>query len=804
MANPKRKAAPKGASKKKAKVELSKRPSSGPIDFRQLWRYLYRSLLVGGLVGGVLWFAAYYRYAEAKVDQRLSEKVWELPGKVYGGPVELWPGIRLSPEDLAGDLSAAGYARVLSASQAGDFSVSSDTVRMIRRAATFPGYTVKGGEVVVKFADGRVTAVTGGRAVLPPPVLASVRGAGNEERNPLALEKIPDVVRKAVLAMEDARFYRHPGVDAVGILRAVAVNLSAGSWQQGGSTLTQQLVKNLFLTPERSYRRKIEEAFIALALEKKLGKEKILQHYLNEIYLGQAGGGSICGVDAAARAWFGKSVERVNLGEAALIAGVISAPNAYSPLHHPEAALERRNIALGRMASTGVISEEDAEKAKKEPLTLHPSTGGKRAPWATDAVVELVESQLGDGAVAAQSLAVHTTIHPVLQRAAEEAVDAGLQEVINAHPKLAGLEAALVAVRNKDGAVQAIVGGKSYGDSYFNRALLSERQVGSTIKALTTLVALDKDPSLGPATRLDDSPLSVTVDGTEWSPKNYDGSYMGAVSLRKALALSRNVPAVRLASSVGMDTLQREWKEMGLSSASHYPSAALGGFGATPLQLAGAYTVFGSGGTHWMPWLVRAALNGSGEAVWERGDPGSSRHSARATFLTADMLRGVLIDGTGKNAKNYGVGPDAGGKSGTTDAYTDAWFAGFTSELSVVVWVGFDKKKEIGLTGSQAALPIWARFVAWSGTSDGTIAAPKGVVQVEVCNDSDLPPCPGCSSTRKEWFSANYAPQAACGILAGITPRPAASGPVKPAPATPPPENTPLQKFWEKLGFRKP
>jgi penicillin-binding protein 1B len=372
------------------------------------------------------------------------------------------------------------------------------------------------------------------------------------------------------------------------------------------------VVKNIFLTQDRTAERKLREAMLSLALENARTKDEILELYLNEIYLGQAAGSSICGVDAAARAWFGKPIERVTLGEAATIGGVISAPNAYSPLRYPEKAVERRNLALQRMLETGAIDAPAAARAKEEALELHPSAAGKLAPWAVDGAVDIVEGKVGDGAVARDALEVQTAIVPGLQRAAERAVAEGTAELIAAHPDLAGVQTALVAVRAKDGAIVALVGGRDYATSLWDRATEGRREIGSTVKPLTLLVALQADPTLSPATRVDDAPIERTHDGKRWVPSNYDGQFVGPISLRRAIATSRNIPAVLLAERVGMGPLRDRLRGLGLSSATDYPSAALGGFGATPVELAGAYAVF-SGGAYHRPWLVRAAADGSGD-----------------------------------------------------------------------------------------------------------------------------------------------------------------------------------------------
>ena len=385
---------------------------------------------------------------------------------------------------------------------------------------------------------------------------------------------------------------------------------------------------------------------------------------------------------------------------------------------------------LFRSLETGAIDAPAAARAKEEALELHPSAAGKLAPWAVDGAVDIVEGKVGDGAVARDALEVQTAIVPGLQRAAERAVAEGTAELIAAHPDLAGVQTALVAVRAKDGAIVALVGGRDYATSLWDRATEGRREIGSTVKPLTLLVALQADPTLSPATRVDDAPIERTHDGKRWVPSNYDGQFVGPISLRRAIATSRNIPAVLLAERVGMGPLRDRLRGLGLSSATDYPSAALGGFGATPVELAGAYAVF-SGGAYHRPWLVRAAADGSGDLRYDDvPEKADVRYSDRATFLAGDVLREVLRSGTGKSAGKYGVGPGAMGKSGTTDDYKDAWFAGVTGPYAVVVWVGYDKGKAVGLTGGQAALPTWARFVAATGTSNTLPAVPAGIAML--------------------------------------------------------------------------
>jgi len=702
-----------------------------------------------------------YRQAVQDVEELLGGRVWSSSGRVMSAPMELWAGLRLSPEELATDLQAAGYARVSRAQAPGDFEVAPDAILVRVAEGRWPGATVEAGDLLLTFSGDRISSVSPGSvATLAPAELAGVRGGDNEARRVISLGEVPPHVVQAVLAMEDARFYDHEGLDPLGIARALLVNAWSGSTAQGGSTLTQQVVKNLFLTQERTLERKAREAVLAMALEAQRSKDDILELYLNEIYLGQAGGVAICGIDQAARVYFGKPAERLEIGEAATIAGIVSAPNRYSPLRHPQRALERRDVALGRMADVGFLAPSDAEVLKREPLTLHPSSTSRRAPWAVDAAVDGIEQAMGEGTVVARGVSVHTTIQPALQRLAERAVIEGLAELQQTHPTTEGAQAAMAVVRVRDGAVVALVGSRDYASSQFDRASHGSRQIGSTVKPLTAVLAFEADASLSPATVLDDSYIERIVDGKTWAPRNYDGSYRGLLTLREALRVSRNIPAVLLAERAGMKTLARGWRELGLDEASSNPSAALGSFGATPLELAGAYTVFPGGGRWSQPTLVRSAFDEGGALLWEQEPIRLRRTSSESAWLVGSMLEDVVASGTGAQASSYGATGHLGGKTGTTDGARDAWFVGYSAEYAVAVWVGFDRDRVLGLTGGQAALPTWARFMAWSGAGDTSFSRPSGVRFVEGCVACD--PMGTCLDEDGEWFRGEATPES-CG-----------------------------------------
>ncbi len=677
------------------------------------------SIAVALVLSGAIVLAGLWREAVGTVERRLAGEVWTEPGRVLSAPVEVWPGLACTASELAADLRAAGYDPVSEVREPGDVRIADQAVSARIPAARGPGWTVPAADVLVTFRDGRVRSVTpSSPARFAPAVLATVAGAG-ERRREVPLAEIPPLLRKAVLAVEDADFYAHRGISARGLARALWVDLTAGRPVQGGSTITQQLAKNLFLDSRRTVARKFREALLAVALERRLSKDEILTLYLNGVYLGQAGGQAVHGVAEAARVYFGTSPDALTPGQCATLAGIIAAPGAWSPLRHPERALDRRNVALRRLVETGALDEATARREAALPLGVMPTGVHREADWGVARAVEEAEATAGDGAVAGHALVVHTTLSPPLQRLAERAVAEGLAEVEAAAPEVRGVQAALVAIDARTGGVLALVGGRDYASSTFDRAVAGQRQVGSLVKPLTLVAALDADPALTLATLLADEPYERAVAGETWRPLNHDGRFRGEVTVREAIVHSINVPSIHLAERLGFESLQAFCRRSGLAGATRHPSVALGAFEATPLEVAGAYTVFPGGGRMVRPVLVRA-VETPGDPVPEPAHPERTRLVSVESAATAvQALRDVLVSGTGARAARYGVTGAVGGKTGTTDGARDAWFAGFSPRIVAVVWVGFDRGRPVGLGGSAAALPIWARFMAGTGTLTG-------------------------------------------------------------------------------------
>lgn len=748
-----------------------KGPVTTPVRAIRSWRAAlaleaatWGAGVVAGLAitGALLWMRA-----KSDVTTYLADPPRTIPGVVWSAPIDVQPGQAASVSALAGDLLAAGYERVRHVDPAhvppdgpGEFAVLADGLDIYTQP--WPG--VEGGRTRLRIVDG--TVVEGAPATLRPTVLATV-GDWDGRRTDVHLDRVSPFLEPALLSMEDQRFREHMGIDPWGIVRA-GLKAVVGNGGQGGSTLTQQLAKNLFLTPERTLRRKVREVFFAAALESELSKDELLELYLREVYLGQMGGVPLVGVEAASRAWFGVSADHLSLDQAATIIGVIPAPNAYSPRRHPERAEQRRNLVIEQMVKVGAITGDQATSAKQRPLTLGGALPGaiRRAPWAVDLAVDDAERHIGEGALAGKGYHVHTSIQPVLQRVAEEAVALGAKAMEEEYRKARGAQVALVAVDAHTGGIVAMVGSRSYGESPFNRAASARRQAGSTVKPLTLLAAFDEDPSLTPLTRISDAPITRRIDGRSWTPKNYDGRFMGDITVRRAIETSRNIPAVLLAEEVGATDLQQFYRTAGLTFATNLPSASLGGFEVTPLEMAGAYTVFPGGGTLQEPWMVDRIGEPNGAEVLALEHHTEALSSARAARLASSVLEGVIERGTGMAAKRYGVEGGAGGKTGTTSDYRDAWFVGFTDDLAVAVWVGRDEGS-LGLPGSRAALPIWARFVAASGTLGDEDALPEGLVEARVCENSGRIARPQCEHTYLETFPEGGVPKEKCDVHGG-------------------------------------
>jgi penicillin-binding protein 1B len=618
---------------------------------------------------------------------------------LYAAPPILKPGVNVTALDLAGLLGRLGYRETKGAGGPGQFA-RTDGAWDIRVDGTAAG------RVTLSVAGNRITRLRRGGAdvesvALPPELLASAGADMGESIRPVRLADVPADLRAAVLATEDVRFYEHGGVDPRGILRAMWTNVRKGRVAEGGSTITQQLVKSRLLTPERTLSRKIHEALLSTVLEWRYGKDQIFEAYLNEVYLGQSGGSSVRGIGAAARAYFGKEIHQLTLPESALLAGMIRAPNSYSPVSNPERARERRDVVLARMRELDKISEADYRKARKEPVRARKAPAdGLTAPYFVDYVRAELERATDVELANQHGLRVYTTLDPVLQRLAEAAVVRGLDRLETSRPRLRRknqeerLQAAMIVLDPASGQVRALVGGRDYRTSQFNRAVLARRQPGSAFKPFVYLAAITPrrdGPLFTAASMLDDSPLTMVVDGKPWTPKNYDERYQGPVTVRRALEGSINTATVRLAQAIGLPAVIDTARALGVEGdLKPVPALALGVFEITPLQLARAYLPLANGGLAPAGGVVDTLTDDAGAALWSAGRESRPVIGAPEAYVMTSLLEGVINAGTGAAARSLGVPGAVAGKTGTTNEGRDAWFVGYSRNLLALVWIGFD------------------------------------------------------------------------------------------------------------------
>ena len=670
------------------------------------------------------------------------------PSRLYAAPLELQPGASLSGATLAEGLERLGYRRSRTSVSAGQYTREGGRFRIGLRpgegeAEGLP--PLGGASLEVALQGGRVAALRVGVLELGPeralrlgrPLLYSYYDDGRRDCWPVRLDELPEHVVRAVLAAEDAKFFRHSGVAPVGIARAAWQNARAGEIRQGGSTITQQLVKNLYLSPRRTVARKAREAVLALLLEARFGKERILEAYLNEIYWGHAGGLNLHGLGAASRAYFGKEPAELDLGEAAVLAGMIRAPSAHSPLTDPAAAQARRDWVLRRMAARRWIDPAQLAAETARPVEPRPAARpGQRAPYFAAAVAEEARGRFGVEELAGAGLRLESTLSLPDQRAAEEEVVAGLDRLESTWQRRRGrLEAALVSLDPQSGRVLAWVGGRDWRRSQFDRVAQARRQAGSLFKPVVYAAALEQG-RLSPWETIRDTPILVRYDRTEWRPRNSDGAFHGEVTVRQALEQSLNVPAVRVAMRTGLHKVRATARDMGIASPlPAVPSLALGTCEVTALELAVAYGTLATSGRRPSPWTLEAVIDPRGEPLEGEPLPEQERVLPEETaYMVTSMLRGVMTRGTAWSSQRFGVRGPIAGKTGTTDDRRDSWFAGYSADRVTVVWVGYDDNSRTRLSGTRGALPLWSRFTVRAAPAGGyrAIEPPPGFVTVEV------------------------------------------------------------------------
>jgi penicillin-binding protein 1B len=847
---------PRNASKRP--VRPANRKSAAGHHFT-LGDPIVKFLVAGFLVTGILLlavFAFFYVKYEGIVDKRMAGQIFNNAAKIYARPEIIEVGEKASEQEIIGYLRRAGYAEQGddTDSPIGHFRLTGATLEVIPGEESYHAQET----ATIRFDGGKVSSIAikgrGGQTLtsyeLEPRMITSLFGSEDRsKRQIVTFDQIPKDMVNAVVAIEDRRFFQHSGVNYYRLAEAGFTDIIHGHRGQGGSTLTMQLSRGFFLTPEKTMKRKLTEMLIAIELEQKFSKQRIFEMYANQVPMGQRGSFSINGFGEASRAYFGKEMKDLTLPECALLAGIIQRPSYLSPYRHPERALDRRNLVLDSMVETDAITREQADRAKATPLKLAPpNVEASDAPYFVDLVKDQISGQYSDSELNEQAMRIYTTLDPDLQRAAAEAVEVGMKLVdeqvlkLRTHKVKIGTGAnakteetvqpgnlpqvAVVVLDPHTGEVLALVGGRNYGQSQLDHAV-AKRPTGSIFKPFVYAAAVNTaltgqmisvghtEPDTGgnappdvdtsgapaiftPATLVDDEQVSIAYGDQVYEPRNYHEAFHGEVTARYALAMSLNNATVRVAEGVGFGTVANLAKAAGIASVAATPSIALGSYGASPLEMSGAYTVFGNGGTHLSPIMLKSIRDAHGAVLNDYHSDPKTVLDPRVAYVMTTMLQAVVDSGTGYPVRARGFTAPAAGKTGTSH---DAWFAGYTSNLLCVVWVGNDDYTDIKLAGGTTAAPIWAEFMKRAQKipryADMTgFTAPSGVVNVQIDKVTNRLATAACPQDYNVAFIAGTEPKETCeqaftdhrGVFSRILGL--GSPPVAPPPAT---TNGPVQ-----------
>ena len=740
-------------------------------------------------------FSFFFIKYDRMIEERFRGPVFTTSARIFARPHTIRPGERIQAHEIAALLRRSGYSEIGANGSGSDLDIGSYKILS-------SGIQVKPGAqsyhapeaATIQIREGAVDSIAGSNGPLAayelePIMVTSLSEAGQRTKRQLVkYQDIPKVLVNAVLAIEDRRFFQHSGVNYPRLLQAAWIDITHQGHRQGGSTITMQLSRAFFLTPEKTFKRKVTEMMIALELEQKFSKEQIFEFYANRIDMGQRGSYTIAGLGEAEHAYFNKGLKDITLPEAALLAGIIQAPSYLSPYRHPERAQERRNLVLDSMAETHAITRAEADKAKATPLKLAAlNVEAADAPYFVDMVRDTLVSKFNEREMNEQAYKVYTTVDPDLQKAAALAVDEGMKlvdeqvtrmrtrRVKNAKGKMESqvasgpsAQVALVALDPHTGEVLALVGGRNYGISQLNHAV-AKRPTGSIFKPFVYAAAMDTAVSGGetvftPVSMIDDAATTFAYGDQIYEPRNYKEEYHGPVTARYALAMSLNNATVKLAEQVGYDKVATLARSAGISSVRATPAMALGSYDATPLDMASAYTVFANGGQKIAPILINSVRDTKGEVVANYSPERKSILDPRTVAVMTDMLQAVINSGLGSGVRARGFTPPAAGKTGSSH---DGWFAGYTSNLLCIVWVGYDDYSDLHLAGAQTAVPIWTAFMKravtlpqYSNTSG--FGTPAGVVSVQLDKNTNRLATPSCPETYTTSFVEGTEPKETC------------------------------------------
>jgi penicillin-binding protein 1B len=692
-----------------------------------------------------------------RVTRQFEGRRWTLPARVYAQPIELYVGQSLSAKRAAEELDRLGYLSQARLDRPGTYSRRGDRIALYLRAFRFSDGMQAARVLDIGFAGEAIVSLRDAKGVdvpvirLDPLLIGSIFPIHGEDRIVVAPAQVPPLLPEALKAVEDRKFETHHGVNPLAIVRALFVNVRAGQVEQGGSTLTQQLVKSYFLDSRRTLGRKAEEAIMAVILESRFGKADIMNAYINEIYLGQDGQRAIHGFGLASQFYFGKPLAELDLPEIALMVAIVRGPSYYDPRRHPERALARRNLVLRVLADQGVVSEADAERAASRPLGV--AKAGQKSAVFFPAFLDLVRRQLradyAEEDLTEAGLVVFTTLDPLLQEKAEAALESELDRQDASGRKAShGLEGVMVVTSPQTGEVVAIVGGRHASFDGFNRALDAKRPIGSLAKPLVYLSALETG-RYTPATIVHDEPVTIKLpNGQTWKPANFDREVRGDMPAVRALTQSLNLPTVNLGLEVGLPRVAHTFVQLGLGEEpAAYPSMLLGATNLSPYQVAQMYNTLANGGFRSPLRAVRAVLSESGKQLKAPELEIAEAAPADAVYMLDRMLIEVMNRGTGRPARGkLPPGLVVAGKTGTSNDYRDSWFAGFSGSHLVVVWMGHDDNSQTGLTGTTGALAAWSKLMSTITTSSFEPLMPESLENRWIDYYSGLETSPSCDA----------------------------------------------------------
>ena len=766
------------------------------------WTSIFGLTVVGiALVVFLTWagvFTYYYVKYSRMINARLSGHVLQNTTQIFSAPEHIAPGQAWTAEELTSYLQRVGYRPEKDENALGQYTAQGSSVD-IR-----PGplsYFAGSNALDVQFSGKGIRSIrplSGGgsleTAEIEPELITNLFDSAREKRRYVRYDDLPPLLVHAILSAEDKRFFEHGGFDFVRIFGAAWADIRHSSnHYQGASTITMQVARTFFLSNERTWRRKLAEAMVSMELEQRFSKQQIFELYANEVYLGNRGSFGIRGFSEASVAYFGKDLRQLSLPEYAYLAGIIRAPNYYSAAdRHPERGAQARDRVLGQMLENKYVNEADVQDAKRAALKIvRTAIANSEAPYFVDMVKDHLLDKYSENELLSENFRVYTTLDPELQHAAAVAVDAGAKNVDKllakkydrwrkeqakkgTNEQVPQVQIALVALDPRNGEIKALIGGRDYGQSQLNHAL-AHRQPGSVFKPFVYAAAFDNaidgvQPIVTPATTVDDEPTTFEFDGKEYTPNNFGAKFMGHVTVREALTNSLNVATVKVAELIGYGRVVQIARQMGLgNNIQPTPAVALGAYEMTPVDVASAYTAFANGGTRAEPEFIHSIMSAEGNTLEKTTPQTHAVLDPRVTFLVTSLLKDVMNHGTAAGVRARGFALPAAGKTGTS---RDGWFAGFTSNLVCVIWIGFDDNRDLGLAGGVAAAPIWADFMiratalpAYSDVKD--FAAPEGVQSVLIDPDTQELATPNCPNTREEVYVAGSAPTQYCELHGG-------------------------------------